>query len=120
MTKNQKFYRFSTFLCIFCQIFDRLRGLELKTFNMALIRCPVGFSEEIFVVFQTKENLKLTPKTTKIPKFSIFQTFKSIFVKFLKDFVDWIVLKGQQRKNVLSSRLFRRVYYSLSSENVSN
>ena len=55
----------------------------LKTFNMALIRCPAGFSEEIIAVFQLKENLKLPPKKTKNPKFypilKNFVHFSNIF-----------------------------------------
>ena len=139
----------------------------LKTLNMALFRCPVGFSKEIISVFQIKES-KLTPKMTKIPRLSIFQSFYafsvnllrlhglecfegstrrrfgcpvvvfeefcaffkmenisendntendknpkifhfskilSIFSKFSTDFVNWNIEKGQQGKNVLSSRL---------------
>ena len=68
----------------------------LKTIKMALIRCPVGFFEEIIAVFQRK-NLKLTPKRQKIPKFSSFQRFyASFFPIFSTDFVDWNVEKSQR------------------------
>ena len=45
---------------------------------------------------------------TKNPKFSKFQNFYAIFVKFSTDFVDWNVEKSQQGTNLLSSSLFRR------------
>ena len=45
---------------------------------------------------------------TKNPKFSKFQSFYAIFVKFSTDFVDWNVGKSQQGTNLLSSSLFRR------------
>ena len=45
---------------------------------------------------------------TKNPKFSNFQSFYAIFVKFSTDFVDWNVEKSQQGTNLLSSGLFRR------------
>ena len=45
---------------------------------------------------------------TKNPKFSKFQSFYAIFVKFSTDFVDWNVEKSQQGTNLLSSSLFRR------------
>ena len=45
---------------------------------------------------------------TKNPKFSNFQSFYAIFVKFSTDFVDWNVEKSQQGTNLLSSSLFRR------------
>ena len=46
----------------------------LTTLNMALARCPMGFSEEIEREreFSQIKNLKVTPKMTKIPKFYIF------------------------------------------------
>ena len=88
----------------------------MKTLNMALVCCPVGFSEVIIAVFHMKK--KLTPKVTKIPKFFIFQSSYAFFVKFLTYFVDWNVEKGQQRKSVLSSRLFRKVSCSIRIGNV--
>ena len=45
---------------------------------------------------------------TKNPKFSNFQSFYAIFVKFSTDFVNWNVEKSQQGTNLLSSSLFRR------------
>ena len=50
---------------------------------------PVGFSEELIAVFKMKKNRKLPPNLTKNPKFSSFQSFYAIFVKFSIDFVDW-------------------------------
>ena len=69
----------------------------LKIPNMALYGCPVGFSEEIFAVFEMKKS-PLEPKMTKIPKFSNFQRFHAFFTSFLTDFVDWNAQKGQQKQ----------------------
>ena len=53
----------------------------LKTINLVQVCCPVGVSEEIMAVLFEK-SLNLTPKMTKVPKFSIFQSFYAFFVKF--------------------------------------
>ena len=58
--------------------------------------------------FLNEKYIKLKPKMTKNPKFSNFQSFYAIFVKFSTDFVDWNVEKSQQGTNLLSSSLFRR------------
>ena len=39
---------------------------------MVQVCCPVGVSEEIMAVFYLKKSLNLTPKMTKVPKFSVF------------------------------------------------
>ena len=57
---------------------------------------------------------------TKTLPFSKFQSIYAFFSKFLTDLMDWNVEKGQQGKNVLSSRLFWRVYFSFRFENVLN
>ena len=82
----------------------------LKTLNMALSRCPIGFSEEK-VAFLYMKKSQLTPKMTKVPNFFIFKRFYAFFSKFSTDFVDWNVYKGHQGTNALSSRLFRKVYF---------
>ena len=72
---------------------------NVEMLNMALIRRPVGFSEEIIAVFKMK-NLKLTPKMTKIPKFSIFKVFTHFSI-FRQNFDRLRVLecfKGSTRK----------------------
>ena len=56
----------------------------------------------------------------KSKKFSNYQCLSAFFPKFSTDFVDWNVAKGHQRRNVLSSRLFRRVFCNFLSEKVSN
>ena len=58
--------------------------------------------------FLNEKYIKFKPKMTKNPKFSKFQNFYAIFVKFSTDFVDWKVEKSQQGTNLLSSSLFRR------------
>ena len=78
----------------------------LKTLNMVLVRCSVAFPEMIIDIFKMK-NLELTPK---IPKCSNFKIVYAIFSIDSMNFVDWNVEKSQQGKNLLSSRLFRRVY----------
>ena len=50
----------------------------LKTLNMALIRCPVGFSEEITAVFFVKKS-QIDTETDKIPKTLMFSKFLRIF-----------------------------------------
>ena len=91
----------------------------LKTLNMALIGCPVGFSKEIIAVFPMKK-FQIDTENDKNPKFSNFQRFYAFFPTFLKEFVDWNNEKGQREKNLLTSRFFRRVYCSFLHENVSN
>ena len=76
---------------------------------MALIPCPVGFFEEVFAVVQMK-NSQIDTENDKNPKVFYFSNFLRIFVKFLKDFVNWIVLKCHQGNGWLSSSLFRRVF----------
>ena len=53
---------------------------------------------------------QINTEIDKKPKIFQFSKILCIFSKFLTDFVNWNVEKGQQGKNVLSSRLFRRVY----------
>ena len=47
--------------------------------------------------FFTEKSLKLTPKMTKVPKFSIFQSFYAFLVKFWR-LRGLNVLRGQQGK----------------------
>ena len=91
----------------------------LKTLKVALICCPLGFSEEMSAVFQMKQ-AQIDSENDKNPKIFQFAKISCIFPKFLTDFVDWNVEKGQQGKNVLSTRLFRTVYCSFLCENISN
>ena len=55
-----------------------------KTLSMTLLRCPVGFSEEIIAVFQFK---KSQTDTENDKNHKIFH-FYAFFVKFVTDFVD--------------------------------
>ena len=61
-----------------------------------------------------------TENDIKSQNFPVFKIFEQLFSKNLTDFMNWSVEKGQQRNNVLSSRLFRKVYCRFSSENTSN
>ena len=87
----------------------------LKTLNMVVVCCPVGFFEEIIALalLQMKNKYQIDTENDKNPK--IFHFSK----KFLTDFVDWNVSKGHAGKSWLSS-LFRRVYCNFLNENVSN
>ena len=91
----------------------------LKMLNMALIQCPVGFSEENIAVFQMKKSQIDTESDKNFDMFQ-FSKISCIFSKFLADFVEWNVEKGQQGGTMLSTGLFRRAYCSFFSENVLN
>ena len=68
-----------------------------------------------------KENdLKLTSKIRKNPKFSNCQCFDAGFVKLMTDFVDRKGTRGQQGTTLLYSRLSRKVNCGFQVENVSN
>ena len=47
---------------------------------------------------------------TKNPKFSKFQSFYAIFVKFSTDFVDWNVGKSQQGTNCCPVVFFEEIW----------
>ena len=81
----------------------------METLNMALIRFPVGFFEEIIAVFKIKKISNSHRKRQKLPNFSIFQSFYKFFVKFLTQSVNWKILKGQQGKSWLSSKLVEKI-----------
>ena len=66
--------------------------------------------QELIAVFQIKVS-QIDTENDKKPKTFHFSIFFAIFVKFLTDFVNCNVEKGQQGKNLLSSRLFRKVYW---------
>ena len=66
----------------------------LKTLNMVLVRCPVGFSEEMMAVFQKKKFQIDTGNDKKLKIFQ-FSKFLCIFVRVSRDFLDWNVLQGQ-------------------------
>ena len=68
---------------------------------MALLRCPVGFSEEMIAAFQMKKS-QINTENDKHPKnFPFYKVFRN----FSSDFGNWNVLKGQQGKGWLSSSL---------------
>ena len=94
------------------QFLSKLRQTSLiqmlETVIMVRLLCPVVLCEEKIGVFLFEKYLKSTPKITKNPNFSIFQSFYAILVKLWTDFVDWNVLKGQkgqQGNNCLSNSL---------------
>ena len=117
MDNNPKMFQFSNFSHSFRQIFEGLRGLRSIASKGHQGKDCLSIS---FFDFFNGKCLNLTPKLTKIPKFSNFQSFYAIVSQFSIDFVDWNVERGHQGKNVLSSRLFPRVNCSFLSENVSN
>ena len=59
---------------------------------------------EIIAVFMLKKS-QIGTEIDKNPKFSNVQSFYAVFVKFMTDFVDWNVKKGQPGKSLLSSSL---------------
>ena len=77
----------------------------LKMVIKVRICCRVVFFEEIIAVFKLKTSQIGTEIYKKNTKTSNFQCFYAVFVKFMKDFVDWNVKKGQQGNNLLSSSL---------------
>ena len=46
---------------------------------------------------------------TKNSKFSNFQSFYAVVVKFMTDFFEWNAKKGQQGKKLLSSIFFEKI-----------
>ena len=103
MTKTPNFSIFQSLYFFFG--FDRLRGLG-RFKGSARKRLVVQyFFMSRYLQCCERKYLKFTPKMTKTPKFSIFQSFHAFFVKFLKDFVNLKDLKVQQGKIWLFSRL---------------
>ena len=48
--------------------------------------------------FPSEKDIKLTQKTIKNRKFSFFQSFYAVVVKFSTDFVDWNIEKGKKER----------------------
>ena len=98
--KIPQLLQFSKFLCIFFKFWQTLWIGRLKSVNKEKICSPVGFSDALILVFY----LKMSQTNTEYDKSSwIFQFAKVLchfFFKFLTDFVNWNIEKGQQRKNV--------------------
>ena len=69
--------------------------------------------------FFTEKSLKLTPKMTKFPKFSIFQSFYAFLVKFWR-LRGLECFKGSTRKTLVVQWPFSRVYCIFLNENISN
>ena len=111
MTKNPKFSKFQSFYAIFVKFSTDFVDWNVEnaqrdrngrnSLSSMLFRRDNG-------CFLNEKYIKFKPKMTKNPKFSKFQSFYAIFVKFSTDFVDWNVGKSQQGTNLLSSSLFRR------------
>ena len=78
--------------------FRRLRGLEcFKGSTMKKLVRPVVFNEEILAMFCLKMS-QIDTENDKSPKSFQFLKISCIFSKFLTDFVNWNVEKGQQGK----------------------
>ena len=91
MIRKTNISRFLTFLCNFCQIFDRLRGLEFENAQHG--------TNSLFSRIFRKDNCCF-PKMTKIPKVSNFQKFCAFFPSFRRTL--WIGrLNGSTRKGVV-------------------
>ena len=78
--QNSQNFPFSKFLRIFCQIVDRLRGLECfkASKGKVLVVQWWSFSKSL-LRFSKWKCLKVTAKMTKIPKFPNFQRFHAFF-----------------------------------------
>ena len=98
--KNNRIIHFSKISCI--------KDWNVERVNKERMCCPVGFYEEFIAVLLVKVS-QIDTENDKSPKIFQFSKCLCIFSKFLTDIVDWNVKKGQHRKHVLSSRLFRRV-----------
>ena len=81
--KNQKFSDFNVIKQFLSNFWQTSWIKTLETLNMALIRCPVGLSEEIIAVFHMKK-YQIDTENDKIPK--IFQ-FVKIFTIFCQIFI---------------------------------
>ena len=67
----------------------------VKTLNIAGICCPVRlFRRNNCCFLNEKISQSETENDKKKTKFSNFQSFYAIFVKYSTDFVDWIVEKS--------------------------
>ena len=78
---------------------DFVVKILLKTLTLTQIRFSGLFRRDNCCLLSEK-GLKLSPKMTKNPKFSIFQSFHAIFVKFSNDFVEWNVENRQPGKRI--------------------
>ena len=119
MTKTSKFFDFQSFYAFFVivsTVFLDWNVLKGQHRNISLSSRLFWRANCCFIW----KNLQLTPIITKTQPFSRFQRFYAVFSKTSMDFIDWNIEKGQQWKIVLSSRLFRRVYFSFRFENVLN
>ena len=114
MTKNPKFSKFQSFYAIFVKFSTEFVDWNVEnaqrdrngrnSLSSMLFRRDNG-------CFLNEKYIKFKPKMTKNPKFSKFQSFYAIFVKFSTEFVDWNVENAQRDRNgrnSLSSMLFRR------------
>ena len=99
LTANSKFSKFHSFYAIDVKILTDFADWTVENGHQRRICCALAFYEEIIAVFKLK-NFKLKPKMTKNPKFSNFQSFYAVFVKFMTDFFEWNVKKGQQGKKL--------------------
>ena len=78
----------------------------LKQLNMALVCCPVGFSEAIIAVFHVKKS-QIDTEIDKKPKVFQFSKILSIFPKFSTDFVNWNVQnQHRERQNFETIPIF--------------
>ena len=78
--------------------------------NVALVRCPVGFSEKIIAVFQLIKKSQIDTENDKSPKNVHSSKFLRIFRQILDRLFRLESFKGSTRKGWLSSSRFRRVY----------
>ena len=113
--QNSQNFPFSKFLRTFCQIVDRLRGLECfkASKGKVLVVQWWSFSKSL-LRFSKWKCLRVTAKMTKIPKFPIFQRFYAIFHFFdgLCRLDRW---KGSTRKECVVQFVYKRDKCSFSN-----
>ena len=85
--ENFKLFYFSKILCIFPYFRQTLSIGTSKRVNKEKMCCPVGSSQEFFVVFEVKMS-QIDTEIDKNPKTSNFQGFMLFSSKFLSDFVN--------------------------------
>ena len=108
MTKIQKFPNFQRFYAIFVKLLTDFVDWIVEKSEQGTSSLSSSVLWRDNCGFQVEKYLKVAPKKTKNTKFSNFQSFYAVVVKFMTDFVDWNVRKGQQGKSLLSSSLLWR------------
>ena len=100
--QSPKFFRFLTFLCNFCQIFDRL-DWNVEKSEQGTSSLSGRLFEELIAVFKLKN---ISNRHRNGQKTQVFQFWKFLcnFCQISIDFWDWNVENGHQSKNLFDSK----------------